>query len=412
MRVLIVSQYFWPESFRINDLATGLAERGHQVTVLTGKPNYPEGQFFRGYGFLGHAYESYGSINVIRVPLVPRGAGGSLRLAVNYLSFALFATALGLLRCKGQYDLIFAYQPSPVLVGIPTRVLKWIKGAPVMFWVQDLWPETLVAVGAVRSKLALSLVSALVRWIYAGCDRVLVQSTAFIEPIHRMGVERVDILYLPNSAEDFYRPAVSQEGGTTDKMPDGFRVMFAGNIGVAQSFETILAAALQLKTQQDIHWIILGEGRRSAWVTKEVERLGLSGQVHFFGRHPPEAMSDWFAQADVMLVTLTADPVFALTVPSKVQSYLACAKPIIAALDGEGARVIGEAGAGIAVPAEDADALAQAVQKMYRMPAAARQAMGICGRAFFERNYERDMLLDRLDGWMEALINEAQGGKP
>jgi colanic acid biosynthesis glycosyl transferase WcaI len=412
MRILIVSQYFWPESFRINDLASGLAERGHHVTVLTGKPNYPEGQFFRDYGFLGQAHESYGSVDVVRVPLVPRGTGGSLRLAINYLSFALFATILGLLRCKGPYDLIFAYQPSPVLVGIPTRVLKWIKGAPVMFWVQDLWPETLVAVGAVRSKLVLSLVSALVRWIYAGCDRVLVQSTAFIDPIRRMGVAHEDILYLPNSAEDFYRPAVAQEGSTAGEMPVGFHVMFAGSIGVAQSFETILAAALQLKSQPDIHWIILGEGRRSAWVSQEVERLGLSDQVHFFGRHPPETMSDWFAQADVMLVTLSADPVFAMTVPSKIQSYMACAKPIVAALDGEGARVIGEAGAGFAVPAEDADALATAVQKMHRMPAAARQAMGISGRAFFERNYERNTLLDRLDGWMEALVNEAQGRKP
>lgn len=408
MRLLIVTQYFWPENFRINDLAQGLAGLGHRVTVLTGKPNYPEGRLFPGYGLLGRSRESYGAVEVRRVPLLLRGAGGGVRLALNYLSFVLSASLLGPLRCRGEYDLILVYEPSPVTVGIPARVLKHAKRAPLLFWVQDLWPETLSATGAVRSTLLLGLVERLVRWIYRGCDRVLVQSEAFVEPVSRLGVEAPRILYFPNSAEELYRPEPPSGGQEFTALPAGFRVMFAGNIGAAQSFATILAAAERLRAHQDIHWLILGEGRQAGWVAAEVARRGLAERVHLLGRHPVESMPRWFAHADAMLVTLKRDPVFALTVPAKVQSYMACAKPIVAALDGEGARVVRAAGAGIAVPAEDGEALGQAVLEMYKMADSERRAMGARGRQYFEAHFERGMLLRRLDQWMKEVTGEVK----
>ena len=403
MKLLVVSQYFWPENFRINDLAVGLAERGHEVTVLTGKPNYPEGRFFASYGFFRHARDDFHGVDVVRVPLVSRGGGGGMRLALNYASFALFASLLGPFRCRAAYDAILVYEPSPVTVGLPALLIKKRTGAPLLFWVQDLWPESLSATGAVRSRPLLALVERLVRFIYRGCDRILVQSLAFSEPIQRLGVENDRILYFPNSAEDFYQPVEGNQAPQEVVLPPGFRVMFAGNIGAAQALETVLAAAEKLRGHPDIHWIILGDGRLAPWVRDEVARRDLGRCVHLLGRHPAESMPRWFALADAMLVTLKREPIFALTIPAKVQSYMACAKPIVAALDGEGGRIVRESGAGIAVPAEDPDALAQAVLKMYKAPEGDRRNMGLRGRSYFEANFERRMLLERLDRWLHDL---------
>jgi colanic acid biosynthesis glycosyl transferase WcaI len=405
VRILIVTQYFWPEVFRINDLALGLRERGHEVTVYTGKPNYPDGRFFAGYGFFGRAREDFHGVRVLRVPLVPRGEGGSLTLFFNFLSFALFASLLAPFRCRGPFDAILVYEPSPVTVGLPAVLLKWLKRAPVLFWAQDLWPETLTATGAVRSRWILALVDRLVRFIYRRCDLVLVQSRAFTPHVQAQGVPAERIRYYPNSAEELYR-AVTVEPGAPERrlLPEGFHVMFAGNIGAAQDFETIVAAAEQLKQQRDIGWVILGDGRLYGWLEQEIERRGLKDTVRLLGRHPVESMPRFFALADALLVTLRNEPVFSLTVPTKLQSYLACGRPIVAALDGEGARVVEESGAGIAVRAGAAAALAEAVRKLHRTPPAERASMGRRGREYFERHFERKLLLDRLDQWIREIV--------
>ena len=406
LRILIVTQYFWPENFRINDLAQGLVKMGHNVTVLTGKPNYPSGQFFDGYSFLGKSQDMFAGIEVIRVPLVPRGQGGAFRLVLNFLSFALFASLFGPLWCRGSFDVVFVYEPSPVTVGLPGLVMKAVKKAPLLFWVQDLWPESLSATGAVKSRWVLNRVASLVSFIYKGCDRVLVQSRAFIDRVRSLGVLPDRILYFPNSAEGLYRPVVRGEVRGGWVLPDGFRIMFAGNIGAAQSFETILAAAEALRDRHTIHWIILGEGRQSSWVQEEITKRGLDHRVHLLGQHPVDSMPDWFAQADVLLVTLRKDPAFALTIPSKIQSYMACGRPILAALEGEGARIVEEAYAGLVVPAEDSSALAETVLKLFLMPPSEREAMGQNGRRYFLQEFDRDTLLARLDSWMTELVRE------
>ena len=401
MRILIVTQYFWPENFRINDLAIGLKDRGHEVTVLTGKPNYPGGRFAAGYGFFKGRRDDYFGIKVQRVPLIPRGNGTAWRLMTNYLTFALFASVLAPFRCRGRYDLIFVYEPSPITVGLPALVLKKIKHAPILFWVQDLWPESLSATGAVRSAWALKAVEKLVRFIYRGSDLILAQSRAFFGPIEQLGVTRERIAYFPNSAEELYQPVITADNAQERAaMPSGFRVMFAGNIGKAQDFGTILEAAERTRIHPDIHWVILGDGRMSSWVHDQVKKRGLTDTVHLLGRHPVESMPRYFSLADVMLVTLRRDPIFALTIPAKVQSYLACAKPLIAALEGEGARVVREADAGLTPGPEDPHALAEAVVTMYRKSDAERREIGLRGQRYFETHFERNMLLDRLDGWI------------
>lgn len=409
LHILIITQYFWPENFRINDLALGLLERGHRVTVLTGIPNYPDGRFFSGYGFFENVHHDYHDVKVIRVPLVPRGKGGGLRLALNYLSFALCASILAPFLCRGKFDLLFVYEPSPITVGLPALVLKKLKSIPVMFWVQDLWPETLSAIEAVRSERMLKIVERLVLFIYRGCDWILVQSRAFLAPIERLGVDPSRMVYFPNSAEELYQPVIVEpEDPVNISMPAGFRIMFAGNIGAAQDFGTILDAAEQLRDYPDIHWVIIGDGRMRQWVEEQIRERGLTETVHVLGRHPAEAMPHYFSLADVLLVTLRKEPIFALTIPSKVQSYLACAKPVIAALDGEGALVIAEARAGLACPAGDPKALADAVLAMYHMPKTDRQALGLRGRSYFEKHFERTILLDRLEGWMQELHEEVR----
>jgi len=404
MRVLIVSQYFWPENFRINDLALGLAQLGHEVCVLTGNPNYPAGRFFPGYGMLGRWRERWSGIEIKRVPLISRGPGRGVRLALNYASFAMSASVLGPFRCRRpSCDVILVYEPSPVTVGLPALVLKAVTGAPLLFWVQDLWPESLSATGAVKSRWPLAAVQRLVRFIYARCDRVLVQSKAFVEPVRAMGVPLQKIVYFPNSAEDFYQPLAREESALPVELPQGFRVMFAGNVGTAQGFETILDAAERLRGRADLHWLIVGDGRQLAWVREEIGRRGLQASMHILGRHPAESMPAWFAHADAMLVTLRGDPIFALTIPAKLQSYMACARPIVASLDGEGARVVREAGAGVAVPAGDADGLARAVLELANMPNAEREAMGRRGQVYFAAHFERGRLLAQLADLMEEL---------
>lgn len=408
MRILIVTQYFWPENFRINDLALGLRDKGHSVSVLTGYPNYPDGKLFPGYRWFGRKREEHDGITIHRVPMLPRGRNSKLRLGLNYLSFALSASLLGPFRCRGAYDLIFVYEPSPVTVGLPAIVMKKRTKAPILFWVQDLWPETVAAAEASRSRWVLALLGRLVRFVYRRCDCILVQSRAFTDAIEKQGVAPSQIRYFPNSAEGLYRPIdAAGDCPEAELMPAGFRVMFAGNIGAAQDFATILAAAESLRDRADIHWVILGDGREAGWARAEAARRGLEGVVHFLGVHPVERMPYFFALADTLLVTLRKHPVFVLTIPSKLQSYLACGRPVVAALDGEGARVIQEAQAGFAAEPGEPAALAGAVLAMYHLPEEKRREMGQRARAYFEENFEREKLLGVLDGWMREFAGEA-----
>jgi colanic acid biosynthesis glycosyl transferase WcaI len=404
MNLLIITNHFWPENFRINDLALGLINRGHRVTVLTGVPDYPEGRFFPGYGIFKRRQEDYQGIKIWRVPLVPRGQGGKLRLTLNFLSYALCSCLLAPWYLPRSFDLILVFETSPVTVGLPALVLKSLRNIPIMFWVQDLWPESLSATGAISSSLLLSLVGLVVQLIYRGSDLILAQSRAFFPSIVKYGGSREKIVYFPTSAEDFYRP-VKLEAKAPERalLPQGFNLMFAGNIGAAQDFETILAAAEMLKDRRDLHWVILGDGRRRAWVEEQVQARGLRGTVHLLGRYPPEAMPRFFALADALLVTLKKDPIFALTIPAKVQSYLACRKPVIASLDGEGALVIEEAGVGLTGPAGNPAVLADNVLQMYNLSKSQRRAMGLRGRGYFKKHFEREMLLDQLEVLMQGV---------
>lgn len=396
MRILVVSQYFWPETFRINEVARSLRDAGAEVEVLTGKPNYPDGAVFDGYRAAGVQRDAYHGIPVFRVPMAPRGRGSAVRLALNYLSFALAASVFGPWLLRGRhYDAILAYGNSPILQAIGAIVLKRFKRCVVALWVQDLWPQSLEATGFVRNRHALAAVGWVVRGIYRQCDLLLVQSRAFVDDVAAKS-ERRKVVYHPNPGElAFDDPAPAAAGPPAVRFDPGFNVLFAGNIGTAQAVETIVEAAELLRERSDIRFVLVGSGSRADWVRDEARRRGL-GNVRMPGRFPPEAMPAILGGASALLVTLARNDAFSLTVPSKVQAYLAAGRPVLAALDGEGARVVAESGAGLAVAAEDAQALADAVLRLAAMPQAGLEAMGRRGRAYYDSNFAPDRLAGRL----------------
>lgn len=412
MRILLLSHYFWPESFPINDFCVGLVERGHAVTVVCPLPNYPEGEFYEGYGLTRGRREEYQGVEVIRVPVVPRGNGRAIRMALNYLSSAFFECLEMFRLWRRDFDLVFVYQPSPVTTGLAGRLRRLLRGTPIQFWVQDLWPETLAATGFIKNPLLLGAVGLLVRFLYRGSDQVLVQSQAFRAPVEAMGVPPERVRYFPNSADAFFQPVeVPPEAPERALVPEGFNIMYAGNLGAAQDLETVLAAAERLSHLDDLRWLLLGHGRKVDWLRGEIEARGLEGRVRLLGSHPKETMPRFWGLADALLVTLRRDPIFELTIPSKVQPYMACARPVLAILDGEGARTVEESGGGLASPSEDPEALVANVERLYGMSPEQRAAMGARSREYFEAHFEREMLMERLEGWMAELVPASSGEK-
>jgi len=405
MHVLIVSQYFWPEIFKINDLAEGLIERGHRVTVLTGQPNYPQGQFFPGYGF--KTRELYKNIEIIRSPIIPRGKN-RIQLALNYLSYSLFASIVGMLRCK-RPDVIFVFEPSPITVGLPAIFLKKLKKSPILFWVQDLWPESAIAVGAISAKPIVKSLEKLVHFIYKRCDYILTTSKSFFNSIKKYQVTDNKLKYFPQTCEPFYQPMCYSLNTEEEKLlPKGFRIVFSGNIGIAQDTETVLQAAKLLKDVKEIKWIFIGDGSKRHWLQNEIQQHDLQETIFWVGQHPAESMPRFFACSDALLVLLKKDPVYSLTVPGKIQSYLACAKPIIAALDGEGRQIIEEAHAGLTTHSGDPQALANIVRQMYKLGSDERTHMGLNGRQYFDKHFNRETLLNNLEKWMTELMEKHQ----
>jgi glycosyltransferase involved in cell wall biosynthesis len=406
MRILVVSQYYWPETFRITEVVQALRDEGCEVLVLTGQPNYPEGVPFKGYSWWSMRTEQHDGVTIFRVPLFPRGKGSALRIALNYLSFICFAAAFGpwLLR-RRSIDSILVFAPSPILQAIPAIWLAKLKNASMVTWVQDLWPESLIATGFVRSPRILSAVSSLVRWIYRKSDLLLVQSQAFVDPVRKMAAS-TPVIYHPNPG-DF---AFSEPGKKEDcpiNFGAGFNVVFTGNLGTVQALEAILDAAEILLEEAGITLYLIGSGSRSDWLRSEISRRNLDN-VQLPGRFPLKAMPSIMSRASALLVSLVRSPIMSQTVPSKIQAYLAAGRPIIASLDGEGARVILEAGAGVASPAEDARGLSDAILLLRGLPTDELERMGRNARAYYEANFEPRLLSLKLKQYLLSLQKVSQ----
>jgi colanic acid biosynthesis glycosyl transferase WcaI len=408
MRLLIVSQYFWPENFRVNDLAMAFIERGHDVTILTGQPNYPDGVVFPDYRENPAAFSAFEGAIVHRVPIFPRGSG-SIRLVLNYLSFVLAASTIGIWKLRGKpFDAIFVFQTSPITSALPAVLLRRLKRASLTMWVLDLWPDTLSAIGIVRSQRLLELVGRLVGFVYKRCDLILVQSRGFIDNVrgYTRRVERIE--YFPNWAEPEFASQVAVIAAPElTPYASHFKLIFAGNIGEAQDFPALIEAAHLLRDEERLRWIIVGDGRAAPMVRAQIVQHGLQDRVILLGRYPIERMPGFFAGADAMLVSLRNEPIWSMTIPGKVQSYLAAGKPVIGMLNGEGAAVIANAGAGFATPAGDSEALAASVRQMMALTDTARAEMGRRGRDYCQREFDRNTLMARLEQRISTLRPES-----
>ena len=335
--------------------------------------------------------------------MLTRGRG-AVRLFLNYFTFAINGCIFGSWRLQGvRADVIFVFEPSPITVGLPAILLGRIKNAPVVFWALDLWPETLSAVGVVKSPRVLAWVGHLAGFIYNRCTLVLGQSRGFLPSIAKYCSDASKIRYFPSWAEDVFNKPDSSRAPEVPVLKDVFNVLFAGNIGEAQDLPSVLDAAESLKDNTAIRWLIVGDGRKSGWLHKEIMRRGLLNNMLMLGRFPLDRMPSFYAHANALLVSLKKDPVFSLTIPGKVQSYLMAGVPILGMLDGEGAKVVAEANAGLVCPAGDAKGLASAVLHMASMSVDQRLQLAANGLEYAKKEFDRSMLMDRL----EDLLHEA-----
>lgn len=383
MKILVVCQYYYPEPFRVNDLCEEMVKRGHEVTVVTGEPNYPEGQIYKGYENHAHSDEVINGVTVHRCPIIPRKTGSLFRL-LNYVSYPHEAKKH--IKKLDGFDIVFVNQLSPVMMAVPAIKYGKKHGVSVIMYCLDLWPESLVAGGISRGSAIYKVFHRISKRIYRSVDRILITSRMFRGYlIEQFGIEDKKIEYLPQYAEGLFEKL---EYKTPGRVCD---LVFAGNIGEVQSVETIIKAAETLK-DKPVHFHIVGGGT-------DLERLqGLAedlNNITFYGRRPLVEMPNFYTKADAMLVTLKADPVLSLTLPGKVQSYMAVGKPIIGAIDGETAAVIKEAGCGYCGKADDADELVKNIELF--MNSDEKELMGLNARAFYEAYFEQQKFMDTIE---------------
>lgn len=396
MKILIVTQYFYPENFKSNDLAFELKKRGHDVTVLTGLPNYPEGEIFEGYGIFKNRKQVINGVKIIRSLLLPRGKGGGLRLFINYYSFAFFASVKAFfLRLNNRFDAVIVHEPSPITQYYPALLINKIWKMPVYFWVMDLWPESLSIAGGVKNKFVLNYYTNVIKKFYKNAEKILITSKGFRSAINEKGNFDDKIVYFPNWAED----AISEgnKNFPIPELPKGFKVMFAGNIGEAQDLDSIMKAALELKDEKHIQFILVGDGRKMPFVKDFVDQNNLNDTISIMGRFPVEAMSSFFDKADVMLVTLKDDPIFNLTVPAKLQAYMSASKPIVAMLNGEGSENIIDAECGFTVSAGNYVGLSETILKASLLSADDLRILGENSRSYYERYFKMSACISNLE---------------
>ena len=350
LNILLISQYFWPENFRVNDLAIQLAENGNKVIILTGYPNYPDGVFYKDFILNKKKYSKLRGIKKIRVPILPRGKS-KINLILNYISFVFTSSTIGLFRIRNiKFDVIFINQLSPITVAIPAIIYSTLKKTPIAMWVLDLWPNVLEDLNIFSSSKIIFLFELLVSFIYKKCDLIFTQSKSFIPEIKKRSFSK-KVIYLPGWAEETFQKKSKSIASEIPKV-NKFKIVFAGNIGECQDFDCILEAAEILKSlNKKINFFIIGEGRRYEWLKNQVKVRNLESNFHVLGRFPLHRMPSFFNSSDALLVSLANKKTFSMTIPAKIQDYLSSGKPIIASLSGEGAKLIKENNLGVVAKA-------------------------------------------------------------
>lgn len=392
MRILVVSQCFYPESFRINDMAREWVKRGYDVTVLTGIPNYPEGRFFQGYSWTKKRHEDWEGVEIIRIPIIARGHN-PLGLILNYFSFVIAGWFWNRFN-KVKADFVFSFETSPMTqVKVGCGYARKHK-VPHFVYVQDLWPENVEIITGIHSRLVIGPIDRMVDKIYRQVDKVFVTSPSFVNAVinRKNRVNPDKVFYWPQYAEDFYLPLEKQH---VHEIPDDdcFKIAFTGNIGNAQGLDILPKTAEMLKSE-NIRFVIVGDGRYLPELTKQIEERGVKEKFVLVPRVPAERVPFLLSACDACFISFANSSLWEMTIPAKLQSYMACGKPIIASASGETRRVIEEAGCGICADIGNEKALADGILNLMKENL---MVLGNNSRTYFENHFDKKKLMDEMD---------------
>ena len=401
-RILVISQYFYPEEFRINDICKEWVKRGHEVTVVTGIPNYPQGRFYDGFGWFHRRQEEYEGIHIVRLPIIPRGKN-EVMLMLNYIYFVIsgffWKVFTGI-----KADKVFIFEVSPMTQALVGVWYAKKRGIPCFIYVQDLWPENVEVVTGIHNKQVIHAIDKMVDYIYKNCKKIFATSPSFQKRIEERrsawdnGESKV--IYWPQYAEDFYRPVERVE---LHDMPDDgvFKVVFTGNIGYAQGLDILPKAATLLKQQKiNCEFVIIGDGRYREEFEKEISKSDVQEMFLLLGRKKPEEIPYYLAWCDVAFISFADNPLFEMTIPAKLQSYMACGMPILAVAGGETERIIEEAGCGYICTLGDFQMLTECLRKFSTISAEEKQRLRIHAEAYTTQFFSKIKLLWELEQYI------------
>jgi len=394
--ILVISQYFYPEQFRINDICQQWIKRGYKVTVITGIPNYPEGKFFKGYNWFKKRRDNYNGINIIRIPIIPRGKN-SIMLSLNYISFVISGFFWKLFtRIRADYVFIFEVSPmTQALVGVWYAKKRKI---PCYLYVQDLWPENVQIITGMKNKFLLNMIGKMVDYIYSRCSRIFTTSNSFINSINNRGVPIEKIEYWPQYAEEYYIPLSKTN---VEEIPNNtFNIVFAGNVGYAQGLDILPKAASIIKNKnlsKEVKFNIVGEGRYKEELINETIKLDVTDFFNFIPQKPSTEIPKILSACNVAFLSLQDNPLFHMTIPAKLQSYMACGMPIIAAATGEIESIIKEANAGFCCQPGDAERLAEIIMEILSLSDEELRQYAFNSRQYYEKHFNKEVLLSRMD---------------
>lgn len=395
MRILLVTQYFYPENFKSNDIAFELVNRGIKVDVLCGIPNYPQGKYYKGYSIFKKRVEIIDGVCIYRAFQFPRGRG-VFWLFFNYFSFVFSGSLWALFfSLTKKYDCVVVHAPSPITQGLPAILLSKIKCIPLYFWILDLWPDALKSGAGITNEQVLSWVNKLVKFIYNNCSKILISSQGFRNEICLKGNFNDKIEYFPNWSEDVF--INNDDNIEIPQLPEGFKIILAGNLGRSQNLESVMEAALLTKGDSRIKWILIGDGSKKEWLDNYILEHKLSNTVFALGRFPIEYMPSFYQQANAMLLTLSNDfSHLRLVVPARLQSYMAAGRPILAMIEGGAAEIITESDCGYVVEAKNAKALVRIIYEKVFPDIEGFETKGKKGRSFFKEYFLKEKCINHL----------------
>lgn len=388
MRLLIITQYFWPEQFTINDVVDKI-KKTHDVTVFTGKPNYPGGSFFKGYNFFNNTLDIYKRTQIIRCPVIPRFKSSKLNLIINYFSFVFFGTIYLVLLIFKKFDYIFVYQTSPIFSVIPAIIFSKIKKIPLIVWVQDLWPETLTGTYHVKSKFIYNITKFFCKKIYECADIIFSQSNSINKNLKKKFKSK-KIFYLPNIIQNSIKPVINSSFRKEMKLDKSKNIMFAGNLGDAQNLEILIKLAVKFKKKKNFNFLLVGTGSKYKYLEEQINKLKLKNII-LLGHQSIKKMSLYFSLADFMVITLKNKKIFWITVPNKLIAYMAAGKPIISLAKGETSSIVKKAKCGYYINKYSIKEISKVLERAIKTKKSKIKYFSLNSRKYYIRNYNQNL---------------------